>query len=86
MANVTFSLSEDTARRLRDFVRNAYGTRKGSLSSIGAIEESLNQWNANGSSKGYEAFRRDELVAEGENLPSLAKVLRQSGITSGGSG
>jgi hypothetical protein len=82
MVNVTFSLSEDTARRLREFVRNAYGARKGSLSSFveGAIEESLDQRNIDGSPKGYKAFRGGELVAEGENLPSLAKALRQAGI------
>ncbi len=69
-------------RRLRKVVREVYGSRKGTLSSLveGAIKEVLDRQGASGRAHGFRAFRAGEVVAVADNLGELAEKLRRAGI------
>lgn len=82
MVNVTVSLSEETVRRLRQVVKDVYGSRKGTLSTLveGAIKEALDEESNGGIAPGYRAIRSGKVIAEASGLGELAKRLRREGV------
>lgn len=82
MVNLTISLSEETVQKLRKTVRERYGNRKGAIS--GMIEESLKQkldsFELPQSSQTFKAVKSNRVVAEAENLDTLAKRLREINV------
>ena len=81
MVNITVSISEDTVKRLRKVIREVYGSRKGTLSSLveGAIREALDRETGDEGVR-YKAFRSGQVVAEGGSLDELAAALKKGGI------
>jgi hypothetical protein len=79
MVNITISLSEDTMTRLRKAVHEHYDNRKGAIS--GLVEESLREKlqdiDRPRTTQTFKALRNNRLVAEAEDLNSLAKKLEQ---------
>ena len=82
MVNVTVSMSEQTVRRLRKVVREVYGSRKGTLSSLveSAINESLDRKSNGGKPPVFRALKEGETMAEAADLQALADLLRQKGL------
>ena len=81
MVNVTVSMSEETAKRLRRVVKEVYGSRKGALSSLveGAVREALARETVRGRAS-FKAIRDGKVLATAEDLEELAKELRSQGI------
>ncbi|MDH2900816.1 MAG: hypothetical protein PXY39_07565 [archaeon] len=79
MVNLTISLSDETIHKLRKTVRERYGNRRGALS--GLIEESLRQkldvFEPSGPSQTFKALKNNHVLAEAENLHTLAKKLKE---------
>ena len=82
MVNVTVSMSEQTVRRLRKVVREVYGSRKGTLSSIveSAINETLDRRSNGGKTPMFRAMKGNDMIAEAADLQALADILRQKGL------
>lgn len=82
MPNVTFALSEETIRRLREAVKESYGLKKGSLSHF--VEEAVNamidRLETQRAPELFRAYAGEEALAEASNLEDLARKLREKSI------
>lgn len=84
MTNLTISLSEETVKRLRKYVRERYNSKKGALS--GVIEESLRETldsfsvENNSKTEIFRAVKDNTTLAEGATLNELASKLRKMKI------
>ncbi|MDG6990659.1 MAG: hypothetical protein JRM99_04475 [Nitrososphaerota archaeon] len=81
MVNVTVSMSEETARKLRKVVRELYGSRKGALSSLveGAVREAIARQTSQGKTS-FRAIRDGKVFATADDLEELALIIRNKGI------
>jgi len=79
LVNLTVSLSEETVRRLRQTVRDRYGSRRGALSGFveEAIVEILGRFGPPRPKERFRALRGGRLVAEADDLDELAFSLRE---------
>ncbi|MDW8360451.1 MAG: hypothetical protein RMK31_07730 [Candidatus Caldarchaeum sp.] len=82
MVNVTFSLSEETVRRVKRFVRERLGSRRGAIS--GLVEEAVNEYldrvESQASEQLFRAYLDGRVVAESDSLELLARRLREEGV------
>ena len=81
MARVTVSMSDATAKELRRVVKDAYGNKKGALSSLveGAVREALAR-QATREKASFRAVRDGKVLATSDDLQGLADILRQKGL------
>lgn len=79
MVNLTISLSDEIVQKLRKTVKVRYGNRKGAIS--GLIEQSLREkldvLELLSPSQTFKAIKNRHVVAEAENLDTLAKKLKE---------
>ncbi len=82
MVNLTFSMSEETVRKLRKAIRERYGSRRGALS--GLVEEAvlqvLERFETTSPAERFRALKGDKVVAEGDGLEQLASRLKQLNV------
>ena len=82
MVNVTFSLPDETVKKLREAARRAGGARKGAISELVnvAIREHLQDIESRIKHEEFRAMRGNEVVAEAVSLRELASALERRGI------
>ncbi len=80
MRTLTISISDEIGRKLKEIVRERYGSSKGAISKV--IEEALKNYFAMLERKPtyFRAYKNGELIAEAQNLDELAEILRQKKI------
>ncbi len=82
MVNLTISLSEETARKLRRTIRDRYGSRRGALSGLveEAVLEVLGRLETPSPKERFRALKGDKVLAEADNLDQLALSLRKLNV------
>ena len=82
MPNITFALSEETIRRLKEAIRESYGFRKGALSSFveEAVNANLDRLELQRSSEVFRALKEGKALAEASSLEDLARQLKALGV------
>ena len=82
MVNVTFSLPDETVKKLREAARRAGGARKGAISELVdiAVREHLKEVESRTKHEEFRAMRGNEVVAEAVSLRELASALERRGI------
>lgn len=81
LANVTFSLPDETVKRLRKRAADS-GRKKGVVSQIvnEALTRYLDALDAPGESPLFTAFKGGSSIAEAKSLEGLAKALKSKGV------
>ena len=79
LVNVTFSLPEDTLKRLRRAAKEVGGGRKGAISEIveAAIREHLREVEATTAREEFRALQDENVVARAPSLKGLASELKR---------
>ena len=79
MVNVTFSLPDETVKKLRAAARRAGGARKGAISELVdiAVREHLKEVESRIKHEEFRAMRGDEVLAEAVSLKELASTLEK---------
>ena len=79
MLNVTFSLPEDTVKRIRRAVASNGKRRRGAISELvdAAINEHLDSVEPRGAGEEFRALKRGKVVAEAQTLRELAGALER---------
>ena len=82
MVNVTFSLPDETVKKLRAAARRAGGARKGAISELVdiAVREHLKEVESRIKHEEFRAMRGNEVVAEAVSLKELALALERRGV------
>ena len=82
LVNVTFSLPEETVKKLREVARRA-GGKRGAISDLvdAALKEHLQEVEAKSLSQEFRASRGDLVVARAASLRELASLLEKRGIS-----
>ena len=82
MVNLTISLSEETAQKLRKTVKTRYGGRKGALSGLieETLRERLEELDAVQSAEVFSAVRGERFLAEAASLDDLAVKLEKMSV------
>lgn len=82
MTNLTISLSDETIKKLRRAVRDRYGGRKGALSGLieESVREKLEAFETPLQSQVFRAMKGARVIAEAENLDSLAVELEKAQV------
>ena len=82
LVNVTFSLPEETVKRLREAARRTGGPKKGAISELvdAALKEHLQEVEARSVRQEFRASRGDLVVARAGSLRELASLLEKRGI------
>ena len=82
LVNVTFSLPEETVRRLRDAARRTGKARKGSISELvdAAVNEHLRDLESKIEHEEFRAVRGDQTVARAGSLRELTAALERRKI------
>jgi len=80
MGTLTISLSDEVERKLREVVKELYGSSKGAISRV--IEDALKSYFSSLHRKTvyFRAYRGDELIAQAPSLDELAEVLREKRV------
>jgi len=81
LVNVTFSLPDETVKKLREAARRG-GRRKGAISEIvdAAVREHLREVDAKDKQEEFKALRGEQVVAKAGSLRELASVLEKRKI------
>lgn len=79
MVNVTFSLPEETVKKLRETVRRVRGSRKGTISELVdvAIKEHLREVESRIKHEEFRAMRGNDVLARAVSLKELASALER---------
>ena len=82
MVNLTISLSDEILKKIRKTVRERYGDKKGALSGLieESVREKLDTFDAHQSLQTFRAMKGGRVIAESENLSTLAMRLREMKI------
>jgi len=82
LVNVTFSLPDDTVKRLREAARHGGRRRKGAISEIvdAAVRQHLLDVESKGKEEEFRALRGDKVVARAGSLRELASMLERRKI------
>ena len=82
MVNVTFSLPDETVRKLREVARQMGGQR-GAISDLvnAALKEHLQEVESRDQSQEFRALRGDRILARAGSLRELSSVLEKRGIS-----
>jgi hypothetical protein len=82
LVNVTFSLPDETVKKLREAARNAGGRRKGAISEIvdAAVKEHLKLVDSRVKQEEFRALRGDQVLARAGSLRELASMLERRKI------
>lgn len=81
MVNVTFSLPDETVKRLREAARRTR-PRKGAISALvdAAVREHLREVDSRSKREEFRALREGRVVAKAPTLRELATLLERRGI------
>jgi hypothetical protein len=79
LVNATFSLPDETVRKLREAARRAGGSRKGAISELVdvAIKEHLQEVESRIKHEEFRAMRGNEVLAKAASLKELASALER---------
>lgn len=82
LVNVTFSLPEETVKKLREAARKTGGPRKGAISELvdAALKEHLRDVESRTSNEEFRAMEGDRALAKAGTLRELAAALEKRGI------
>ena len=82
MVNVTFSLPEETIRKLRQAVGATGRAKRGSISNLvdAAINEHLREMESKAKHEEFRAIRDDKVLASAPSLRELASILKSKEI------
>lgn len=80
--NVTFSLTEETLRKLREAARDFGGSRRGAISNLVevAIKEHLQEVQSRRKQEEFRAMRGSRVVARAGSLRELASALEKNKV------
>lgn len=83
LVNVTFSLPEETMKKLREVARRTGGPKKGAISELvdAALKAHLQEIEARSVRQEFRASRGDRVVAKAGTLRELALLLEKRGIS-----